>query len=68
MRGVNVNRIKMEKELRERIEKRISLMGLKKEHVGKQIGLDKVRFSQTLSGVRKITPDEHRILFKYLGL
>lgn len=58
----------MEKELREKIEKRISSMGLKKEHIAKQIGLDKVRFSQTLSGKRKITSDEQSALFRILGI
>ena len=58
----------MEKELREKIEKRIISMGLKKEFVGKQIGLDKVRFSQTLSGARNITSDEKSALLRYLGL
>ena len=58
----------MEKQLREKIERKISLMGLKKEHVAKQIGLDKVRFSQTLSGKRKITSDEQAALFRFLGI
>jgi len=58
----------MDKQLREKIEKRISSMGYKKEFVGKQIGLDKVRFSQTLSGARKITSDEKSALFRFLGI
>lgn len=58
----------MEKQLREKIERKISSMGLKKEHVAKQIGLDKVRFSQTLSGKRKITSDEQTALFRFLGI
>lgn len=58
----------MDKELREKVEKRIKLMGLKKEYIAKQIGLDKVRFSQTLAGVRKITSDEQAALVRLLGL
>lgn len=58
----------MDKELKEKIEKRISSMGFKKEYVGKQIGLDKVRFSQTLSGKRKITSDEQSALLRFLGI
>lgn len=58
----------MEKDLKEKVEKRISAMGYKKEFVAKQIGLDKVRFSQTLSGVRKITSDEKSALCRFLGI
>jgi len=58
----------MEQKLRDIVEKRISSMGFKKEYVAKQIGLDKVRFSQTLSGVRKITADEQSALCRFLGI
>lgn len=58
----------MDKELKDKIEKRILSMGYKKEFIAKQIGLDKVRFSQTLSGVRKITSDEMSALCRFLGL
>lgn len=58
----------MDKELRAKIENRISSMGFKKEFIAKQIGLDKVRFSQTLSGVRKITSDEKTALLRFLGI
>lgn len=58
----------MEEKLREQVEKRISAMGYKKEFVARQIGLDKVRFSQTLSGVRKISQDEKSALLRFLGL
>lgn len=58
----------MDKELRQKIERRISSMGLKKEYIAKQIGLDKFRFSQSLSGVRKITSDELSALLRLLGL
>jgi hypothetical protein len=59
---------KMDKDLKEKVEKRIVQLGLKKEHVAKQIGLDKVRFSQTLSGKRNITPSEYSALVNYLSL
>lgn len=58
----------MDVQLKHKVEKRIRLLGYKKEFVAKQIGLDKVRFSQTLSGVRKITADEQFLLLKFLGL
>lgn len=58
----------MEEKLREKVVKRIAAMGYKKEFVAKKIGLDKVRFSQTLSGVRKITPSEESALIRFLGL
>lgn len=58
----------MDEKLKEQVEKRISAMGYKKEHVAKQIGLDKVRFSQTLSGTRKLQPDEKSALLRFLGL
>lgn len=58
----------MDRELKDKVEKRIKVMGYKKEFVAKQIGLDKVRFSQTLSGVRQITSDEKSALVRFLGL
>jgi len=58
----------MDEKLREKVENRIQSMGFKKEFVAKQIGLDKVRFSQTLSGVRKITSDELSALTRILAL
>ena len=58
----------MDEKLKEKVETRIKMMGLKKEYVAKQIGLDKVRFSQTLSGVRNITQDELSALTRVLGL
>lgn len=45
----------MEQELRTKIESKISALGLQKKYVAKQIGLDQVRFSQTLAGKRKLT-------------
>lgn len=58
----------MDKELKIKIEKRIALMGLKKCYIAKQIGLDKVRFSQTLNGTRTIKSDELSALLRILGL
>lgn len=45
----------MDKDLKIAIEKKISSLGLQKKFVAKQIGLDQVRFSQTLHGKRKLT-------------
>lgn len=58
----------MDKELRKKIEERISILGYKKNFVAQRIGLDKVRFSQTLSGKRNITPEEYTGLKNLLGL
>lgn len=45
----------MEKTLRDTIEKKISSLGLQKKYVANRIGLDAVRFSQTLAGKRKLS-------------
>lgn len=58
----------MDKDLRKKIEDRISILGYKKKYVAERIGLDKVRFSQTLSGKRKITPEEYTGLKSLLGI
>jgi len=58
----------MDKQLKERVEQRIRSMGLKKEHVAIKIGLDKFRFSQTLSGKRNLSSSEEAALLSYLGL
>lgn len=58
----------MDEELRKLIELRITTLGLKKEHVGKRIGLDKSSFSHTLAGRRKISDSEKAALLSYLGL
>lgn len=58
----------MDKELRKKVEDRITVLGYKKIYVAQRIGLDKVRFSQTLSGKRKITPEEFSGLKNLLGL
>lgn len=58
----------MDEVLRKKIEDRISILGYKKVFVAQRIGLDKVRFSQTLSGKRKITPEEYTGLKNLLGL
>lgn len=58
----------MDKEFKEKVERRIANLGYKKEFIAKQIGLNKVQFSQTLSGVRNITSDEKSALCRILGL
>lgn len=58
----------MEQKLREDIENRIELLGYQKKFVAKKIGLDAVRFSQTLAGKRKLTPLEYTGLKNFLGL
>lgn len=58
---------KIDKKFKEKIDRRIANMGVKKSHLANHMGLDPVRFSQTLNGVRKIQPDELGALNKYLG-
>lgn len=48
----------MDKELKGIIEAKITAFGYRKNYVAKQIGLDPVRFSQTLSGKRNLSPME----------
>lgn len=56
------------KEFKEKVDKRISSMGIKKSHLAAKMGLDSVRFSQTMKGIRKIKPDELNALNLCLGL
>lgn len=58
----------MELKLKEEIENKIASQGLQKKFVAKRIGLDAVRFSQTLAGKRKLTIDEFSGLKNLLGL
>jgi hypothetical protein len=58
----------MDKELKAKIESRIKIMGLKKSFIASIIGLDPVRYSQTMSGKRNITPIELGKLKSYLGI
>lgn len=58
----------MDKEFKEKVERRIANLGYKKEFIAKQIGLNKVQFSQTLSGVRQLSSDEKAALCRMLGL
>lgn len=58
---------KIDKGFKEKIDKRISTMGIKKSHLATKMGLDPVRLSQTLSGVRKIQPNELNALNLCLG-
>jgi plasmid maintenance system antidote protein VapI len=58
----------MDKDLKEKIEARIKAMGLKKSHIANIIGLDPVRYSQTMAGKRNITPIELGRLKSYLGI
>lgn len=58
----------MEQVLKKSIEDRIEILGLQKKFVAKKIGLDAVRFSQTLAGKRKLSPLEYSGLKNLLGL
>jgi len=59
---------KISKEFKEKVDKRISSMGMKKSHLAKQMNLDPVRYSQTMSGKRNITAEEMNILKTQLGI
>jgi len=58
----------MDAELKKNIETRIEVLGYQKKFVAKKIGLDAVRFSQTLAGKRKLTELEYTGLKNFLGL
>lgn len=58
----------IDKDFKEKIDKRISTLGVKKSHLANLMGLDAVRYSQTMSGKRKIQPNELNALKNYLGI
>lgn len=58
----------MDDKLRKEIEDKIASQGLQKKFVAKRVGLDQVRFSQTLAGKRKLTGLEYTALKSLLGL
>lgn len=58
----------MDKELKEKVEKRLSLTGIKKEYLANQMGLSKSQLSQTFSGIRKMKPEEETKLRIALNL
>lgn len=58
----------MDKTLRDKIEKRITSMGVKKQHIASQIGLDAIKFSQRMNGTTKWETDRLSALLRLLGL
>lgn len=58
----------MEQEFKDKIEKRLALIGMKKSYLAKQIGISTSQLSQTFSGVRKLQPIEEARLRKVLNL
>lgn len=58
----------MNKEFKEKIEKRLSLIGMKKSYLAEQMGISTSQLSQTFSGVRKLQPCEETKLRKALNL
>lgn len=58
----------MDKELKEKVEKRLNLIGMKKSYLADQMGLSTSQLSQTFSGVRKMQPQEETRLRKTLNL
>jgi len=58
----------MDKELREKVENRIDIMGIKKSHLAKKIGVSSSQLSQIFSGIRKMQPEEETKLRLFLNL
>jgi transcriptional regulator with XRE-family HTH domain len=58
----------MDKDFKEKVEKRIKLMGVKKSFVAERLGISKSQLSQTFSGMRKLNPNEETILRNMLNL
>jgi transcriptional regulator with XRE-family HTH domain len=54
--------------MRDKIKNRITLLGLKKSHVAKRIGMTPSNFSHYLNGKIEIPFDRETILRKYLSL
>ncbi|WP_312697059.1 hypothetical protein [Sphingobacterium mizutaii] len=55
-------------DFKKKVDQRISSMGIKKSYLASQMGLDPVRFSQTMKGIRKIQPTELSKLKSCLGM
>lgn len=58
----------VDKELKRKVNRRIKTVGVRKAYLAKLMGLDAVRFSQTMAGKRKIQPKELRVLVAYLSI
>lgn len=58
----------MDKELKEKVEKRLLLIGMKKSYLAEQMKISTSQLSQTFSGIRKLTTDEETRLRKALNL
>lgn len=58
----------MNKELKEKVEKRLSLIGMKKSYLAEQMGISTSQLSQTFSGIRKLQAQEENRLRKALNL
>jgi len=60
--------MELTKELLDQINTRIAMLGIKKAHLAKRMGIDSVRYSQVMSGKRKLQPSEYKELKDCLGL
>lgn len=58
----------MDKELKDKVEKRLNLIGMKKSYLAEQMGISTSQLSQTFSGVRKLQSQEEQRLRKTLNL
>lgn len=58
----------MDKDLKDKVEKRLRLSGIKKSYLAEKIGISKSQLSQTLSGIRKLTPEEETKIRLLLNL
>jgi len=58
----------MNTELKEKVEKRLKLIGMKKSFLANKMGISTSQLSQTLSGTRKLQIDEETLLRNTLNL
>lgn len=58
----------MDKDLKEKVDKRLKLIGMKKSYLAEQMGLSTSQLSQTFSGVRKLQAQEETRLRKTLNI
>ena len=58
----------MEKDFKEKVLKRLSLIGMKKSHLATKIGISSVQLSQTFAGTRKLNTEEETKIRLFLNL
>ncbi len=58
----------MDKEFKEKVEKRLKLIGVTKSYLADKMGISTSQLSQTFSGARKLQAQEETRLRKTLNL